>query len=182
VIRVEIESPDAVVRAGLEALLASSPGLALADGDPDVLLASAPLDQLESGPPVVLLGEPAWTVEALRHNVRAMLPPDAPSGEIVAAIHAAANGLAAVDPHEIEMWLGGSAATPVSTETATLTPREREVLQMMAEGAANKIIAWKLNISEHTAKFHVASILSKLNAGTRAEAVALGIKRGLILL
>jgi two-component system, NarL family, response regulator YdfI len=52
----------------------------------------------------------------------------------------------------------------------------------MAEGEANKTIAWKLGISEHTAKFHVASILGKLNAASRAEAVAIGIRRGLILL
>ena len=109
-----------------------------------------------------------------------MLPPDAASGEIVAAIYAAANGLAAIDPRELEGWVAGPAAAPA--ETGTLTPREIEVLAMMAEGAANKAIAWKLHISEHTAKFHVASILNKMNAGTRAEAVALGIKRGLILL
>ena len=63
-----------------------------------------------------------------------------------------------------------------------LTPREIEVLRMMAEGAANKAIAFRLHISEHTAKFHVASILSKLNASTRAEAVAIGIRKGLILI
>jgi NarL family two-component system response regulator YdfI len=113
--------------------------------------------------------------------VRAMLPPDAPPGEIVAAVYAAANGLAAIDPHELEALLATSPG-PAMAETGPLTPREMEVLRLMAEGAANKIIAWKLGISEHTAKFHVASILSRLNAGTRAEAVALGVKRGLILL
>jgi two-component system, NarL family, response regulator YdfI len=180
VIRVEVEAEDAGLREGLEALMSSSPGIAVSHDSPDVLLAAAPLDGLESAAPIVLLGEPAWSTEALRHGVRAMLPPDAPSGEIVAAVHAAANGLAAVDPRDLESWLGAAPA-PIP-DTTPLTPREREVLQMMAEGAANKIIAWKLDISEHTAKFHVASILSKLNAGTRAEAVALGIKRGLILL
>jgi DNA-binding CsgD family transcriptional regulator len=63
-----------------------------------------------------------------------------------------------------------------------LTPRELEVLRLMAEGDANKNIAWKLSISEHTVKFHVASILGKLDAGTRAEAVAIGIRKGMILL
>jgi len=63
-----------------------------------------------------------------------------------------------------------------------LTARELEVLRMLAEGAANKNIAWKLAISEHTVKFHVAQILGKLNAGTRTEAVTLGIRKGLILL
>jgi hypothetical protein len=52
----------------------------------------------------------------------------------------------------------------------------------VAEGAANKTIAWKLGISEHTVKFHVASILTKLNAASRTEAVAIGIRRGLVLL
>jgi DNA-binding NarL/FixJ family response regulator len=181
VIRVEVEAPDPTVRAGLEALMASSPGLVLTTADADVLLAAAPLQGLDAGPPIVLLSEPAWNTEALRLGVRAMLSPDAPSAEIVAAIHAAASGLAAVDPRELEAWLNSATGPPVA-ETGPLTPREMEVLGMMAEGAANKTIAWKLGISDHTAKFHVASILSKLNAGTRAEAVALGIKRGLILL
>ena len=179
--RVEVDATDPVMRAGLEALISSSPGLELAADDPDVLVAVAPLEELEAGPPIVLLGEPAWNPLALRLGVRAMLPPDAPSGEIVAAVHAAANGLAAVDPRELEAWLAPAAA-PAIAESGPLTARELEVLAMMAEGAANKNIAWKLGISEHTAKFHVASILAKLNAGTRAEAVAQGIKRGLILL
>ncbi len=63
-----------------------------------------------------------------------------------------------------------------------LTPRELEVFAMLAEGAGNKAIAWKLAISEHTVKFHVASIMSKLNATSRTEAVSIGIRRGLILL
>src|SRR5262249_51742210 len=174
--------PDADARAGLEAVMASGPGLILVTEDADVVVATGGLDEVTPGPPpVVLVGESAWSLAALRSGVRALIPPDAPSGEIVAAVYAAANGLAAVDPRELEGWLG-----PLPRDTAQdagpLTPREREVLAMMAEGAANKIIAWKLGISEHTAKFHVASILGKLNAGTRAEAVAVGIKRGLILL
>ena len=70
-----------------------------------------------------------------------------------------------------------STSTP---PTIPLTPREIEVIRMLAEGASNKTIAWKLNISEHTAKFHVASILSKLGVGSRAEAVAAGVRLGLI--
>jgi two-component system, NarL family, response regulator YdfI len=182
VIRVEVEAADERVRSGLEELMSSSPGLSLAEGEADVLLTAAPLDDLSPGPPIVLLGEPVWSSQALRLGVRAMLPPDAASQEIVAAVYAAAGGLAAVDLKELEGWIGGAGAAAPPAETGPLTPREMEVLAMMAEGAANKTIAWKLNISEHTAKFHVASILSKLNAGTRAEAVALGVKRGLILL
>ena len=85
-----------------------------------------------------------------------------------------------------------SAAIPAcrvnTSRTATeewiepLTKREKEVLQMLAAGLGNKEIAAKLNISDHTAKFHVGSILGKLGVSTRAEAVAMGIRRGLILL
>ena len=60
--------------------------------------------------------------------------------------------------------------------------RENEVLQMLASGFANKTIAARLKISEHTVKFHVASILGKLGAGSRTEAVSLGIRRGLVML
>jgi DNA-binding NarL/FixJ family response regulator len=63
-----------------------------------------------------------------------------------------------------------------------LTPRESEVLRLMADGASNKIIAHKLGISDHTAKFHVTSILSKMGAGSRTEAVTLGVRMGLIYL
>lgn len=66
--------------------------------------------------------------------------------------------------------------------TVALTPREIEVLRLLADGASNKIVAHKLGISDHTVKFHVASILSKLNAGTRTEAVTLGVRMGLVYL
>jgi DNA-binding NarL/FixJ family response regulator len=66
--------------------------------------------------------------------------------------------------------------------SGVLTPREIEVLRLMADGASNKLIAHKLGISDHTAKFHVTSILSKLNAGSRTEAVTLGVRRGLVYL
>ena len=205
-IRVLIAARSAVVRAGLEALLASSPGISVAGSDPDlagvealrpdvVLAAFAPEDL--PAPPdfragvgragvVVLLtsvNQPAWTPEALRLGVRALLPRDAGAAEILAAVEAAANGMAVLDPRDLETLLAGAAVpAPAAGETRALTARELEVLRMMAEGAANKTIAWKLNISEHTAKFHVASILTKLNASTRTEAVTVGIRRGLILL
>lgn len=63
-----------------------------------------------------------------------------------------------------------------------LTPRERQVLFLMSEGLGNKEIAARLGISDHTVKFHASSILGKLGAGSRTEAVSQGIKRGLISL
>ena len=74
------------------------------------------------------------------------------------------------------------ASHPLAELIEPLTPRESKVLEMLASGLTNKEIAARLAISEHTAKFHVASILGKLGAGTRTEAVTLGIRRGLVLL
>jgi two-component system, NarL family, response regulator YdfI len=74
------------------------------------------------------------------------------------------------------------ASRPLADLAEELTPREIKVLQMLANGWANKEIAARLSISEHTVKFHVASIVGKLGAASRTEAVALGIRRGIVLL
>jgi DNA-binding NarL/FixJ family response regulator len=198
-IRVAIAAASAVVRAGLEALLASEPGLevvgAFADAAgldalrPDVSLFAGDVSLATGGPAVVLTNEaqPAWTADALRSGVRALLARDAPPAAILAAVNGAASGMALIDPQELESLLAVSAPAQameaaVAAPAAPLTPRELEVLRMMADGAANKEIAWRLGISEHTVKFHVASILGKLNAGTRTEAVARGLRSGLILI
>ncbi|HTL77581.1 MAG TPA: helix-turn-helix transcriptional regulator [Casimicrobiaceae bacterium] len=72
--------------------------------------------------------------------------------------------------------------TDVSDEDATaiLTPREREVLTLLAEGASNKTIARRLGISVHTAKFHVGSLIDKLDASGRTDAVTHAARRGVI--
>lgn len=70
----------------------------------------------------------------------------------------------------------------VPKPSVPLTPRETEVLRLLSDGASNKIIAHRLGISDHTVKFHVTSILSKMNAGTRTEAVMLGVRLGLVYL
>ena len=193
-IRLLIAAPAAVTRAGLEALAASNPHVQLlgAFGDltsvealrPDVVLAALPLSALSPplngfAPAYVLLSDDAWTTDAVRLGVRAILPRDASAAEIMAAVESAAAGLAVIQPDELAPLLP---ASTLAAEPSHLTPRELEVLRMMAEGAANKAIAFALDISEHTVKFHVASILSKLNAGTRTEAVAIGVRRGLVLL
>jgi two-component system, NarL family, response regulator YdfI len=198
--RLLIAAPSPVVRAGLEALAASNPSLELAGAFPDlasvealrpdvVLAALSPADLAPPAngraPAYVLLtaeAQPAWTAEAVRLGVRALLPRDASAAEILAAVEAAAAGLAVVAPTDLEPLLHAAPQPQVAPETSAITPREMEVLRLMAEGAANKTIAWKLDISEHTVKFHVASIFAKLNAGTRTEAVTQGVRRGLILL
>jgi len=193
VIRVLIAAASGVVRAGLESLLRSSANLEVVASAPDVVLADMEFQQdvlppeLPGPAAVVLLapGPPGpWMSDALRSGVRAILPRDAPASEMIAAIEAAAAGLVALEPSDLNALLPAPRADRVMSADAgeALTPRELDVFAMIAEGAGNKAIAWKLGISEHTVKFHVASIMSKLNAASRTEAVATGIRRGLIML
>jgi NarL family two-component system response regulator YdfI len=127
----------------------------------------------------------AWAAEALRAGVRAVLPRQVDASAIVAAVEAAAAGLIVLHHDTVESLLPMLSSAPRAlpgSPQQTLTPREIEVLSMLAEGLGNKSIAWRLGISEHTVKFHVGSILSKLNASSRTEAVTLGIRQGLIML
>ena len=124
----------------------------------------------------------------LRRGVRAVLPRDAEPREIHAAIEGVAAGLIVVPVADLAALVGNSArSTPRFTNqlqprTIPLSPRETEILSLMAEGLVNKIIAARLGISEHTVKTHIASIFQKLDAETRAEAVAIGARSGVILL
>ena len=127
-----------------------------------------------------------WIADALRAGTRAVLARDAAARSIVAAIDAAAAGLTVFDATLAATVIPPSTSgAPVrgsgDAESAELTPREREVLHMLAEGLGNKQIAGRLAISEHTVKFHVASIFAKLHASTRTEAVMLGARRGLVV-
>jgi DNA-binding NarL/FixJ family response regulator len=139
--------------------------------------------------PVVLLAEildPQTTAQALRMGARAVLPAELPRPQLLAALEAVSRGFLVAMPVGAETIVAAS-QIPSATNGAEellepLTPREQEVLRMLALGLANKEIAARLNISEHTVKFHVAAILGKLGAASRTEAVALGIRRGLILL
>jgi DNA-binding NarL/FixJ family response regulator len=129
----------------------------------------------------------ALAADALRDGARSVLPRDALPDEIVAALEAAAVGLVTLPAELANDLLQGSRATgPVAVrqmqQSAALTRREIEILGMLAEGLANKNIAARLGISEHTVKTHVASILGKLDAYSRAEAVAIGVRRGILLL
>lgn len=149
------------------------------------------------GPAVVALipDWPDWQQELvgrlLRSGVSAVLPNTATAEEILAAVEAALAGLIVLPRDAFEIFEetqptheANHESTGLDLEplTETLTPRERQVLDMMAEGLGNKEIAWRLQISEHTVKFHVSSILGKLGASSRTEAVAQGLRRGLIIM
>jgi NarL family two-component system response regulator YdfI len=212
VIRVLVAATSAVRRGGLEAivresasfkLVASAPGLVglverVRDVQPDVVLIDIPqpdaqfasiavsLEQAGTAS-VALIDEPDanWSARALRAGVRALLARESSAAEIHSAIQAANSGMVLLDP-EIARDLvrrGRPDRAENTLETVEeLTPREIEVLRMMAEGLGNKEIAARLGISDHTVKFHISSILAKVGASSRTEAVTLGIRMGLILL
>jgi DNA-binding NarL/FixJ family response regulator len=127
---------------------------------------------------IALSDRPArlWTSAARALGLRAVLPLTARPEEIDAAVRAVHAGLFVVHPEAVAPSAAGDAGAGPG---APLTAREREILELMAEGANNRIIAARLAISRHTVKFHVASILAKLGAGSRTEAVALALRSGL---
>ena len=137
-------------------------------------------------PLLLVAGElaPGDAYAALRAGVRAVLPSELLPEQLLAALEAVAAGLVVMHPADVDGALAEvrSSGRPLRDLVEPLTRREREVLQMVAAGSGNKEIAAKLGISEHTVKFHVAAILGKLGAESRTEAVALGIRRGLVML
>jgi DNA-binding NarL/FixJ family response regulator len=181
-IRVHIDVVSAVFRAGLEAILRGHGEIEVVDSSSTAeVLIREEVPEIADGVgaiPVVVLADETPPLEALRSGARAVLPQDAPARQIVAAIFAAAAGLAVVPVDEGVTLLPRGFQDEVVTEP--LTAREMDVIEMLAEGLSNKMIAHRLSISEHTAKFHVNSILTKLRAGTRTEAVMRGIRLGLV--
>jgi two-component system, NarL family, response regulator YdfI len=121
--------------------------------------------------------------DAIRFGARAVLGAGASAAQLRAAIRAVAEGLIVLSDDARSFSSGAeSIESAPREELESLTAREREVLNLMAAGLGNKQIAAKLGISEHTAKYHVASILGKLGATTRTEAVTIGVRNGLVLL
>ncbi len=190
----EIEVVGSAVDLDSAAGLLSEP-----EAEPDVIVVDAPRESaatiatLSGGPsdigadiPIVVLegSDNGAGPDLLRQGARAVLPAGVSPSELVAALRAVTSGLIVLHPSTISALPHAAVNTARATEewTEALTKREREVLQMLAAGLGNKEIAAKLNISDHTAKFHVGSILGKLGVSTRAEAVATGIRRGLVLL
>jgi len=126
--------------------------------------------------------DPHWVRIALDAGINAIITREPDAEELRLALAAAEAGLILLHPSSARQLVATSllpADSPFD-EPEQLTPREREVLRLVSEGLGNKQIAERLAISEHTAKFHISSILGKLSVSSRAEAVSQGIKRGLI--
>lgn len=167
--------------------LAEDADIILLDGG-DVSRIFAAMQEELGATPVVVLADATARGEILRllhAGVRGILMRDSPPQEITAALAAASEGLAVVSPEVLEALFPAHSAVPDEEDQLppeALTERESEVLALLAVGASNKQIAGRLHLSEHTVKFHVSTILSKLGAATRAEAVARGYRQGLILM
>jgi DNA-binding NarL/FixJ family response regulator len=163
VFRVQSDHPDVIVIAAGEAFLAGSSQ-------------RSALREVFSDIPAVLLSAQANTAmvrRAARMKIYSVLPMDATTHQLVVAIAATVAGFAVTLPRP-------PAAAEAMGIAEDLTAREVEVLRLMARGFRNKQLAALLNISEHTAKFHVSSVLAKLGARTRTEAVTIGMTRGLV--
>ena len=123
----------------------------------------------------------------LNSNARAwgVLSPDATEDELVAAVRALGEGLWVGAPVLVQSLIRMAGRRESSSEESLVEPltvREMEVIQLMAQGLANKQIALSLGISEHTVKFHLSSLYAKLGISSRTEAVKRGIELGLISL
>lgn len=130
-------------------------------------------------PILALTGTPEKARELVLAGARGVISRDASLERLSAASIAVASGLCTLDAQALSELV---AAKPVVMSPTLLTPREHEVLELLAEGLSNKVIALRLDISEHTAKFHVNSILDKLEADTRTDAVVRAARAGVLKL
>lgn len=126
-----------------------------------------------------------WTADALAGGIGAILAREVTLDELRLAIQASEKGLVLLSPGTVRNHASAATFAPAEDREAlepgeSLTPREHEILRLVSEGLGNREIARRLSISEHTVKFHVSSVLAKLDAGSRTEAVSHGIKNGLI--
>ena len=196
---------DPLARAGLSALLGNLPGFLVDDQGDGSRLSEAAAGEIDASVDVIVwdMGwEAAERIEdeplgksipvlalvtdkpsaalAWRLGCRAVLSRRADEEQLAAALVAVAGGLAVFSPSLVESLQ--TTTSPIDVTIGDLTPRESEVLVLLAEGLTNKAIAQRLTISEHTVKFHVNAILSKLEAQSRTDAVVRATRLGIIAL
>jgi DNA-binding NarL/FixJ family response regulator len=146
----------------------------------DIVIADHLVDVMEVGLPAIVVGDRSTIDDAVRRGYAGGVLPSFSSPKLRAAVVAVAHGLICTDVHTEPMPLfddEGDAEPSTADSLAALTIREAEVLRQLVTGASNKEIARRLDISTHTAKFHVASIVSKLGATGRTDAVARALRR-----
>ena len=180
-VRVSVAAPYPAVRAGLRAMLTAFPTLeVVAAGDPGADVAVYGLDEETdiSVIPPVFLGSPGVIarVRDRQEGPAGYLTPEATADQVHAAVLAVASGLTVMD----QGILAIERPRGTSPSPAVLTARELDVLRLIATGLPNKAIGLRLGISENTVKFHASAILGKLDAASRAEAIANAVRSGLL--
>jgi DNA-binding NarL/FixJ family response regulator len=176
------------------ALLAADPEVALVTdaGDADVTLldlTEAVADELPAGAgdlgrTLLLLADAGQ--DRLRNAARArgasVVTDDVSRTQLLLALRAVASGLRVQMPRPVSRGSESRSRTGTAIPTDDLTPREREILRLLAEGLANREIAALLGLSDHTVKFHLRAVFTKLGAHSRTEAVRVAVRRGLLML
>ena len=192
-IKVALLTDDPLLKAGLSSLLAQVGSIDVVEGDGaevalwdagnDASKTLARLAELRSMamPVVAVVGDPAHTAPAIAAGARGVVLRDQVGPGIHAALAAVRSGLTVMDT-QLASSLVPSQPPREPKGRGELTERERQVVQLLAEGLSNKLIADRLGISDHTAKFHVNGVMMKLGASTRTEAVVEAMRRGLIRL
>ena len=195
-VKVALLTEDPLLRAGLSSLLAQhgsvdvverdSAEVALWDAGNDSAKTLAKLAELRTldMPVVAVVGDPAHVAPAIAAGARGVVLRDQVGPGIDAALAAVRSGLTVIDTQLAESLVPTKQVAPghAPKGRGELTERERQVVQLLSEGLSNKLIADRLGISDHTAKFHVNGVMMKLGASTRTEAVVEAMRRGLIRL
>ena len=185
-----IDDPDLAAR--IRAMVLHSPELRLADPEDDATPAVRIRDAAagdDADVALIVITDSEGATEALRAGAAAVLPQHTDGQALSCAIRAAAEGLTVVAGDfrdllvkDTEAAVGLEAEPDTEAGSIELTPRELEVLELLVEGASNKAIARRLDITPHTAKFHVAAIIAKLGATGRTDAVARAMRLGLVMI
>ena len=197
-VAVTVVSPSPAVRSGLRALIDGRDGIVVVaesidllddTGEPAAVIVGEAADftlaewrQAAESRAVVLLGsrESLLPYRGLLRAPAGLLLREAAADEITAAVVASARGLSVVDPSLADAVPLVGAIFAEGGTSSPLTPREVDVLRLVAAGLPNKAIALQLHISDHTVKFHMGSIMSKLDASSRTEAVTLAVRQGIL--
>ena len=196
-VKVLVVGDDPLARAGLVGLLAAEPGIDVT-GQTSSMVDTLPghdvvawdcgvrteggfdrvRERASEMPLVAMVSSEESVGDALLAGAWGVVPRGAEPARLAAALRAVAEGLLVMDP----AFRASLVASRPSAGPDLLSPRESEVLHLMAEGHPNKIIADRLHISEHTAKFHVNAIFARLGATSRTEAVVRAVRRGILAL
>lgn len=176
---IRLDLPPGEESDALRQVIDGSPGLVVTDdGDEADLHVEADPGRPDIWRVTLVIGDGGGRPHEQPSTLRADLAPD----DVLDALRLilAGHRIQATGPGALER--DGGPAPPSGLSSPILTPREGEVLALLADGASNKVIARRLGISASTTKFHVASVLQKLGAHSRLDAVSIGIRLGLVLI